>query len=382
MTGEPGLGKTRLVQECRRRAARGTRWLEGSSASYASSTPYGLYQQLLANWAGVTPDQPAAVTGPALERVLAAVRAGDLFPLLARMMGLPTGAALGRMGPGELQKQTFAAWRTLISRLVAAGPAVLVLEDLHWADPTSLRLTLDLARLAAGRRLLILATGRPEAAPALDSLDARRLELGPLGGAAEEELARSLMGDGTSREVLDTVLASADGNPLFLEERLSSLLATEALVREQGAWRLSPSRGRAGAPGAGTHGQVPGGPAQPGGARRRPARVRARHRVPPVPAGRGVRRRRAAGRRPGRAARPGFPARGGQGRDDLMAEALAVVAIAGRLIIGCRFAVLALCLPVVHAALPRNIEAGCRENKQGYDGDEWTGAKEAHELQR
>ena len=179
VTGEPGLGKTRLVQECRRRAARGTRWLEGSCASYASSTPYGLYQQLLANWAGVTPDQPAAVTGPALERVLAAVRAGDLFPLLARMMGLPPGAALGRMGPGELQKQTFAAWRTLISRLVAAGPAVLVLEDLHWADPTSLRLTLDLARLAAGRRLLILATGRPEAAPALDGLDARRLDPRP-----------------------------------------------------------------------------------------------------------------------------------------------------------------------------------------------------------
>ena len=310
VTGEPGLGKTRLVQECRRRAARGTRWLEGSSASYASSTPYGLYQQLLANWAGVTPDQPAAVTGPALERVLATVRAGDLFPLLARMMGLPTGAALGRMGPGELQKQTFAAWRTLISRLVAAGPAVLVLEDLHWADPTSLRLTLDLARLAAGRRLLILATGRPEAAPALDSLDARRLELGPLGGAAEEELARSLMGEGTSREVLDAVLASADGNPLFLEERLSSLLETERPGARARCLAARPGRGRAGAPGAGTHGQVPGGPAQPGGARRRPARVRARHRVPAVPAGRGVRRRRAAGPRPGRAARQGLPARG------------------------------------------------------------------------
>jgi DNA-binding SARP family transcriptional activator len=247
LTGEPGLGKTRLMQECRRRAARGTRWLEGSSASYASSTPYGLYQQLLANWAGVTPDQPAAVTGPALERALAAVRAGDLFPLLARMMGLPPGAALGRMGPGELQQQTFAAWRALANRLVAAGPAVLVLEDLHWADPTSLRLTFDLARLAAGRvegwRLLILATSRPEAAPALDGLDARRLTLEPLTGTDEEELARSLMGDGASREVLDTVLASADGNPLFLEERLSSLLETRTLVREQGAWRLSRTAG-------------------------------------------------------------------------------------------------------------------------------------------
>jgi tetratricopeptide (TPR) repeat protein len=243
VTGEPGLGKTRLVQECRRRVARGTRWLEGSCASYASSTPYGLYQQLLANWAGVTPDQPAAVVGPALERVLTAVRGGDLFPLLARMMGLPPGAALGRMGPGELQKQTFAAWRSLVARLVAAGPAVLVLEDLHWADPTSLRLTLDLARLAAGRRLLVLATARPESAPALVSLDARRLALGPLPGEAEEELARSLMGDGTSREVLDAVLSSADGNPLFLEERLSSLLEARALVRERGAWRISRTAG-------------------------------------------------------------------------------------------------------------------------------------------
>src|SRR6201999_195340 len=102
-------------------------------------------------------------------------------------------------------------------------------------------LTLDLARLATGRRLLILATSRPEAAPALDSLDARRLELGALGGAAEEELARSLMGDGTSQGVLDSVLASTDGNPLFLEVRLSSLLEARPLVREHGPLR----RGRA-----------------------------------------------------------------------------------------------------------------------------------------
>ena len=165
VTGEPGLGKTRLVQECRRHAASGIRWLEGRCASYASSTPYGLYRQLLANWAGVTPDQPAAVVRPALEQALAAVRGDDLFPLLARMMGLPPGAALGRMSPEDLQRQTFAAWRSVVSRLVATAPAVLVLEDLHWADPTSLRLTLDLARLAPGRRLLVLATSRPKPAP-------------------------------------------------------------------------------------------------------------------------------------------------------------------------------------------------------------------------
>ncbi len=167
------------------------------------------------------------------------------------MMGLSPGAALGRMGPGELQRETFAAWRSVITRLVAAAPAVLVLEDLHWADPTSLRLTADLARLAAGRRLLVLATSRPDTGPDLESLEdelttgppVRRISLGPLPGAAEEELARSLIGDGASREVLDAVLASADGNPLFLEERLTSLLETRALRKDQGVWRMAQTAG-------------------------------------------------------------------------------------------------------------------------------------------
>ena len=88
--------------------------------------------------------------------------------------------------------------------------------------------------------------------------------------------------------------------------------AAELAAGDQGpgarAGRLAaqPDRGRAGAPGAGAHGPVPGGPAQPGGPRRRPARVRARHRVPAVAAGRGVRRRRAAGRRPGPSCAPGI----------------------------------------------------------------------------
>jgi adenylate cyclase len=250
VTGEPGLGKTRLVQECRKLLAAGSGrrplWLEGRCASYTSSTPYGLYRQLLAGLAGVAPDQPEDVVRPAVERMLTAVMGNrNLFPLLARMMGLSQGAALGRMSPGELQRATFDAWRSVVSRLVAASPVVLVLEDLHWADPTSLRLTLDLARLAGGRRLLVLATSRPEAGPEVAGLGtAHRVVLGRLPGAAEEELARSLMGDAAGREVLDAVLSSVEGNPLFLEERLTSLLETRALVREQGVWRISATAGR------------------------------------------------------------------------------------------------------------------------------------------
>jgi len=255
LTAEPGLGKTRLVQECRKRfiawvgagSGRLPLWLEGRCASYASATPYSLYRQLVASWIGVSPDQPEVRLRPALETALAHLMGNtNLLPPLARMMGAARGAerqAQDRTGPEELQRMTFGAVRSVVSRFAAAGPTVLVLEDLHWADPTSLRLTLELAKLAADRPLLMLATTRPGAGPEVAALadlaETRQLELRPLSADAATALASSLIGGQVAGpEVFATVLATADGNPLFLEERLSSLLETRALVREQGAWRL------------------------------------------------------------------------------------------------------------------------------------------------
>ncbi len=261
LTGDAGLGKTRLVQECRKRfiawvgagSGRLPLWLEGRGASYASATPYGLYRQLVASWIGVAPDEPAARVQSALERALIHLLGNaNLLPPLARMMGIAPPAAAGRMGPGELQRVTFEALRSVVTRFAVAGPTVLVLEDLHWADPTSLRVTLDLAELAAGRPLLVLATSRPKSGrEEVESLaevaSARRVALSPLPASAAEALTASLISQvpgagggasGAGPEVLAAVLDSADGNPLFLEERLSSLLETRTLVREGAAWSL------------------------------------------------------------------------------------------------------------------------------------------------
>jgi class 3 adenylate cyclase len=261
LVGEAGLGKTRLVQECRKRfmawvgagTGRLPLWLEGHSVSYASSTPYGLYQQLLAAWVGVAPDQEEAVMRPALEKALVALMGDkDLWPVLARMMGLPGGAGLVRLGPEELQRATFSAMGSVISRLVAIGPTVLVLEDLHWADPTSLRLSAELANLAQHRPLLVIATRRPDPSPeassferslATGSVPLRLIELAPLSEGAELELAVSLVGTDASTDVLDAVRAGVEGNPLFLEERLFSLVETRAIEREQGRWQLTGTLG-------------------------------------------------------------------------------------------------------------------------------------------
>ncbi len=264
VVGEPGLGKTRLVQECRKRfmawvgagTGRLPLWLEGRCASYASSTPYGLYQQLLSAWTGVALEEGDEVVRPALERAMKAVFAGEVehTAFLAHMMGLRTraeGVRLAGFSPEGFQRATFASVRAVMTRLAAKGPTVLVLEDLHWADPTSLRLTEELAALAQDTPLLLLATRRPEPDPGVSALETaleasslcpfRRVELAPLSDEAELELARSIVGDDAGNDVIGALRTNIDGNPLFLEERFSSLVETGALVKDETSWSIDRS---------------------------------------------------------------------------------------------------------------------------------------------
>ena len=146
MTGEPGLGKTRLVAECRRifmgwvgaDSGRLPLWLEGRAASYTSAQPYGLYRQVLSHWVGSGPEETDELAWPALERAVRATFGGKAddqsLALLAHVMGLRprgTGPAAASLGPEPLQQASFAALRGLISRLLVHGPTVLVLEDLQ-----------------------------------------------------------------------------------------------------------------------------------------------------------------------------------------------------------------------------------------------------------
>jgi tetratricopeptide (TPR) repeat protein len=243
LIGEPGIGKTRLVQESRKRfiawvgAGGGRRplWIEGRGTSYASATPYGVYRQLIASWTGVSLDQPPARIRAALADALTRLFGNaNLFTPLVSLMGLPPHGP-ARISPEEMQRQAFAAVRALVARFAAVAPTVLVLEDLHWADATSLRLTAELAELTSGRALLLIATSRPgsHALP-----PAREIRLRPLADDAAEALATSLLGQVGGPQVLTAALTSADGNPLFLEERLAEMLEAGALVKDQGAWRL------------------------------------------------------------------------------------------------------------------------------------------------
>ncbi len=261
LVGEPGLGKTRLVQECRKRfmawvgagTGRLPLWLEGRCASYASSTPYGLYRQLLSAWIGVSPEEGEEVVRPALERAVKAVFPGqaDHLGFLGHMLGLRGFSGdprITRLSPEGLQRATFASVSELLAQLTTRGPTVLAVEDLHWADPTSLRLTEELAALASRSPLLLLATRRPEpdaGVPALESAleqapnPFRRVELAPLTERFEQELAESILHGEAGPGVVQAIRTHVDGNPLFLEERFSSLVESGALVKHGDSWSLT-----------------------------------------------------------------------------------------------------------------------------------------------
>ena len=290
LTGEPGIGKTRLVQESRKRfiawvgAGSGRRplWLEGRCASYASATPYGLYRQLIASWIGVALDQPPARIRAALADALTRLFGNtNLLTPLASLMGLPqrAGGNAGRISPEELQRQTFAAVRALVARFAAVGPdrarprgPALGRPDLA-APHRRARGTRRGPAAAADRHQRAGRGRQPPCRPPA------RSALRPLAADAAEALATSLLGKVGGPQVLAAALASADGNPLFLEERLAEMLEAGTLVEDQGTWRLREPAGPAAAPVARAAGQVPGGPAQPGRRRRDQGRRGARHRV-------------------------------------------------------------------------------------------------------
>ena len=283
--GEPGLGKTRLVQECRKRfmawvGARSGRlplWAEGRCASYASTTPLSLYRHLVASWAGVAPDQPEAIVAPALERALVAVM-GDrqLWPVLARTMDLAAGAELAPMGPADLQRATFGALRSIVGRLAGPAPRCWSWRTCTGPTPTSLQLTVDLARLALGGPLLMLLTRRPHPDPGVSATEAGqspRPSAPLVQGHARPAAARGragarhdLGGRGRRPGGSDAVLRRDRGQPVVRRGAAVLAAGTGALVGGTGAWRLADRGPPRGPPGAGAHGPVPGGPARPGGA--------------------------------------------------------------------------------------------------------------------
>jgi len=257
VTGDAGIGKSRLLLELRALAERGgIRWLEGRCVSYGESLPYWPLRDLLrSEWIGAGADEAELRVRVGLRRRVEQVfgdAADEAYPYLGTLLGLSlereAAAHVGDLSPEALQWRTFEVVSDLFARLAEEGPLVLALEDLHWADATSVQLLEQLLRLAEDCAVLLVLSLRPErdhpawglreqAAREFPHL-LRELQLVPLGDA-DRELLHALVGDGTlPAELEERVLSAAEGNPFFLEELVKSLADAGALVRDGDSWRF------------------------------------------------------------------------------------------------------------------------------------------------
>ena len=241
ISGEPGIGKTRLVRELltlaqlsRAAALSGECYAEGSA-------PYAPVAQVI---------QSAFAPIPLLSSPLASGVMADLITLAPSLrVRYPD---IGPNPPLEAQAEQQRLYESVAEFCMALSPLLLVVEDVHWADGGTLALLRHLARRAraARARVLIVLTYREvelDDARALNDMLhdlnrerlATRIKLTRLSREQTGELLAAILAEESTREFLDGIYRETEGNPFFVEEVCKALIEDGKLTRENGRWQRS-----------------------------------------------------------------------------------------------------------------------------------------------
>lgn len=246
LSGEPGIGKSRLTAGLRERLAGETHTQVRyyGSPYHQSSALHPVISQL-ERAAGFTRNDSASVKLHKLAVLLARSSAHlpDELPLLASLLSVSTEGRYPPLAltPQRQKEQTLNALELQLVGLAAHQPVLLVFEDLHWVDPTTRQL---LDRLMARVRelpVLLLMTHRPDfSPPSLEADHITRIALNRLDHTQNEALVTTLAGGKRlPRELLEPILARAEGIPLFVEELTKTVLQAGYLRDEGDHYALS-----------------------------------------------------------------------------------------------------------------------------------------------
>jgi len=247
ITGEAGIGKSRLVAEARERRAGQVRFLGMQGVSYAQDVPYYPLRELLRGFVGLGVADPEARVRLELRAALAASlgeRGDAYYPFLASLLGLAleddVQERLRNLASDSMQRQTHEAVVELARSLSRERPLCLVLEDLHFADEPTLELCEELLSLAdeeAAAELLLYRSDPDlpswrlgEAARRRFRHRFRELQLEALDAEDGARLAAAAAGGALSAALAAELAERTGGNPLFVEEA-----SRDAVERGDGA---------------------------------------------------------------------------------------------------------------------------------------------------
>lgn len=257
VAGEPGLGKSRLLSEWQASAgADGSAitWAAGYCLSYGQGLAYHLLIDLLRSLIGVNAAASETDIRAALQsRVgeLVPDARDDVYPFLAHLLSLQLeghdAERLRSLDPQALQNQYHSALRLLLKALAQGHPLALILEDIHWADPSSTDMLIRLLPMVEDTPILIGLITRPdrespgwklvEAARAAHAGRFTEITLSALSENESRELVSNLLEiESLPEHIRSIILKKAEGNPFFVEEVIRMLIDRGAIVRFGDKW--------------------------------------------------------------------------------------------------------------------------------------------------
>jgi class 3 adenylate cyclase/tetratricopeptide (TPR) repeat protein len=243
--GEPGVGKSRLFWEfMQSRGSRRWRLLTSHAVSYGKATAYLPVIDLLKTYCQVEDrDDVQRVRERVIGKLLSLDRALEpLLPAILALLDVPVEDAQWQaLDPVQRRRSTLEAVTRLLLRESQVQPLLLVFEDLHWIDSETQALLDSLVESLPTARVLLLVNYRPECRHGWGhETYYRQLRLDPLPPASAEALLQALLGQDPSLEPLrQRLIAQTQGNPLFLEESVRTLMETGVLGGERGTYRLA-----------------------------------------------------------------------------------------------------------------------------------------------
>ena len=218
--GEPGVGKSRLIAEYSSGLDSATRVVRSHCVAYGRQAPNVPIIELVRGLCGIDGGDAEPAAKAAIVRALGGADSEEADLLGALLGQREAKAKTASLDPATARGRTTQAMVRLLARAGAAAPVVLMVEDLHWADASSLDFLAALADQCSSARCLMIVTFRPGSEPPWSAqLRLERLHLAPLSLADARALIRTLEGVSDLVErALVGVLTRAEGNPFFLEE--------------------------------------------------------------------------------------------------------------------------------------------------------------------